>query len=243
MRAQMCAPSHPPTLSKGEEDSKIPATTKSKIFLQEEEDLNLYHRNVPKARQFARSVALSSPSRTRPGPFVVLVARSVGRFGFFPSSRSWWLPIERLIFLKNWFSFVSFFCFVKKKKKNNNNDRNVSNARKVYRMLRSVYDTSRAFLCAWLWCVSSRKKRERVLLMKPCPLSQVSSLPFSFWIFSRERRKKTKTEDKIRHHSHHFFLSGVLLHTAPKCAPPLSVGHSPRDSRWWQQQQRREQRE
>jgi hypothetical protein len=41
------------------------------------------------------------------------------------------LPIERLIFLKNWFSFVSFFCFVKKKKKNNNNDRNVSNARKV----------------------------------------------------------------------------------------------------------------
>ena len=85
----MCAPSHPPTLSKGEEDSKIPATTKSKIFLQQEEDLNLYHRNVPKARQFARSVALSSPSRTRPGPFVVLVARSVGRFGFFPSSRSW----------------------------------------------------------------------------------------------------------------------------------------------------------
>jgi len=85
----MCAPSHPPTLSKGEEDSKIPATTTSKIFLQQEEDLNLYHRNVPKARQFARSVALSSPSRTRPGrPFVVLVARSVGRFGFFPSSRS-----------------------------------------------------------------------------------------------------------------------------------------------------------
>ena len=84
----MCAPSHPPTLSKGEEDSKIPATTKSKIFLQQEEDLNLYHRNVPKARRFARSVALSSPSRTRPGPFVVLVARSVGRFGFFPSSRS-----------------------------------------------------------------------------------------------------------------------------------------------------------
>ena len=72
---------------KGEEDSKIPMTTKSKIFLQRE-DLNLYHRNVPKARQFARSVALSSPSRTRPGPFVVLVARSVGRFGFFPSSRS-----------------------------------------------------------------------------------------------------------------------------------------------------------
>ena len=138
----MCAPSHPPTLSKGEEDSKIPATTTSKIFLQQEEDLNLYHRNVPKARQFARSVALSSPSRTRPGrPFVVLVARSVGRFGFFPSSRSW-LPIERLIFLKNWFSFVSFFCFVK----NNNNNRNVSNARKVYRMLCSVDDTSRAFV-------------------------------------------------------------------------------------------------
>lgn len=161
MRAQMCAPSHPPTLSKGEEDSKIPATTKSKIFLQQEEDLNLYHRNVPKARQFARSVALSSPSRTRPGPFVVLVARSVGRFGFFPSSRSWWLPIERLILLKNWFSFVSFFCFVKKKN-NNNNDRNVSNARKVYRMLRSVDDTSRAFLCAWLFYASLLVKRENV---------------------------------------------------------------------------------
>ena len=145
----MCAPSHPPTLSKGEEDSKIPATTKSKIFLQQEEDLNLYHRNVPKARQFARSVALSSPSRTRPGPFVVLVARSVGRFGFFPSSRSW-LPIERLIFLKNWFSFVSpsFFCFVKNNNNNNNNNnkRNVSNARKVYRMLCLVDDTSRAFV-------------------------------------------------------------------------------------------------
>ena len=58
-------------------------------------------------------MALSSPSRTRPGPFVVL-AHSVGRFGFFPSSRSW-LPIERMIFLKNWFSFVSpsLFCFVK----------------------------------------------------------------------------------------------------------------------------------
>ena len=143
MRAQMCAPSHPPTLSKGEEDSKIPATTKSKIFLQQEEDLNLYHRNVPKARQFARSVALSSPSRTRPGPFVVLVARSVGRFGFFPSSRSW-LPVERLIFLKNWFSFVSpsFFSFVN----NNNNKRNVSKARKVYRMLCLVDDTLRAFV-------------------------------------------------------------------------------------------------
>lgn len=139
----MCAPSHPPTLSKGEEDSKIPATTKSKIFLQQEEDLNLYHRNVPKARQFARSVALSSPSRTRPGPFVVLVARSVGRFGFFPSSRSW-LPIERLIFLKNWFSFVSpsLFSFVN----NNNNKRNVSKARKVYRMLCLVDDTLRAFV-------------------------------------------------------------------------------------------------
>ena len=243
MRAQMCAPSHPPTLSKGEEDSKIPATTKSKIFLQQEEDLNLYHRNVPKARQFARSVALSSPSRTRPGPFVVLVARSVGRFGFFPSSRSWWLPIERLIFLKNWFSFVSFFCFVKKKKKNNNNNnRNVANARKVYRMLRSVDDTSRRRLCAWLWCVSSRKKRERVLLVKPFPLSQVSSLPFSFWIFSREEERKQK--HKIRHFTHnsHFFYL-VFCCTAPKCAPPLSVGHSPRDSRWWQQQQRREQRE
>lgn len=149
MRAQMCAPSHPPTLSKGEEDSKIPATTKSKIFLQQEEDLNLYHRNVPKARQFARSVALSSPSRTRPGPFVVLVARSVGRFGFFPSSRSWWLPIERLIFLKNWFSFVSFFCFVKKKKKNNNNDRNVSNARKV--CLNAPF--------GW-WCVACVRARD-----------------------------------------------------------------------------------
>ena len=82
---------------KGEEDS-IPVTTKSKIFLQRE-DLNLYRRNVPKARRFARSVALSSPSRTRPGPFVVLVARSVGRFGFFPSSLMV-APIERLIFLK-----------------------------------------------------------------------------------------------------------------------------------------------
>ena len=45
---------HPRVLQgfpKGEEDSKIPVTTSSKIFLQQE-DLNLYHRNVPKARQF-----------------------------------------------------------------------------------------------------------------------------------------------------------------------------------------------
>ena len=240
IRDRMCAPSHPPTLSKGEEDSKIPATTTSKIFLQQEEDLNLYHRNVPKARQFARSVALSSPSRTRPGPFVVLVARSVGRFGFFPSSRSWWLPIERLIFLKNWFSFVSFFCFVRKN--NNNNNRNVSNARKVYRRCSVRLMIRRVRSCAWLWCVSSRKKRERVLLMKQFPLSQVSSLPFSFWIFSR--RKKTKTDKIFRHFTHnsHFFYL-VFCCTAPKCAPPLSVGHSPRDSRWWQQQQRQEQRE
>ncbi len=84
----MCAPSRPPTLSQGRRRFKNSGDDKSLKSFEQEEDLNLYHRNVPKARQFARSVALSSPSRTRPGPFVVLVARSVGRFGFFPSSRS-----------------------------------------------------------------------------------------------------------------------------------------------------------
>ena len=105
---------------------------------------------------------------------------------------------------------------------NNNSKRNVSNARKVYRMLCLVDDTLRAFVRVTLMRLSFCKKRERVLLMKPCPLP--SRLPPLLFLnfFKLEKKKENKNRQNSSFHSQlSLFLSGVLLHRAENALPPL----------------------